>query len=250
SSSSSKARSCRPWRRSRRAPEMALPRLVLFDLDGTLIDSQAGILGSLRHAFARIEAKLPEEAVLRGWIGPPFHETFPQVLGDDEARIELAIAHYREHYEASGWAEHEVYPGIADLIGALDAAGCQLAIVTTKIEPQARRIAAHLPFGGAFARVYGAGHKTRHSAKAEMIAQALADFGTPPSGAVMVGDRHFDIAGARANDVRALGVSWGFGSVEELEDAGAHAIAASPAALAELLLTGEALSVPAGRASF
>jgi phosphoglycolate phosphatase len=214
----------------------ATPRLALFDLDGTLIDSQAGIMGSLRHAFEQIGAQLPEQDVLRTWIGPPFHQTFPSVLGDDPARTELAIAHYRDHYIAEGWAGHSAYPGIAETIAALAAADCTLAVVTTKPQPQASKIIAHLPFGAAFARIYGPDLKTAHSAKAEMIAQALVDFDTPPQHAVMVGDRHFDIEGALANGVRAIGVGWGFGELAELRSAGAHAIAHSPAELASLLL--------------
>lgn len=216
---------------------MHTTRLALFDLDGTLIDSEPGIFGSLRHAFAQIGAELPHESVLRGWIGPPFHQTFPSVLGDDPARIELAIAHYRDHYIAEGWAGHAVYPGIADTIGALTGAGCALAVVTTKTLPQAAKIVQHLPFGAAFARIYGPDLKTAHSAKAEMIAQALGDFGVPARHAAMVGDRHFDIAGARANGVRAIGVRWGFGSIDELAEAGADAIAHTPEELRDLLLT-------------
>jgi phosphoglycolate phosphatase len=213
------------------------PRLALFDLDGTLIDSQAGILGSLRHAFERIGVQLPEPEILRSWIGPPFHVTFPQVLGDDTERIETAIAHYREHYSATGWAQHELYPGMAEIIAELDALGSRVAIVTTKNETYARRIAAHLPYGARIAHVYATDSNTKHSAKAEMIAQALADFAVPANEAVMIGDRHFDIDGARANHVRGIGVAWGFGSEQELRDAGAHAIAHSPAELGEILLT-------------
>ena len=212
------------------------PRLTLFDLDGTLIDSQAGILGSLRHAFERIGAELPEPAVLRTWIGPPFHVTFPQVLGDDAERIESAIAHYREHYSATGWAQHEPYPGVAAVIEELHMLGSRVAIVTTKFATYAQRIADHLPYGARIARVYGLQADVKHSAKAEMIAQALADFGASANETVMIGDRHFDIDGARANGVRGIGVSWGFGSVEELRAAGAYAIAHSPAELGEILL--------------
>lgn len=214
------------------------PRLALFDLDGTLIDSQAGILGSLRYAFERIGAQLPGADVLRTWIGPPFHVTFPQVLGDDEQRIESAIAHYREHYSSTGWAQHELYPGVAEVIAALDAIGSRAAIVTTKFATYAQRIAERLPYAARIARVYGADGKTKHSAKAEMIAQALADFGSAATHAVMIGDRHFDIDGARANGVRGIGVTWGFGSEQELRAAGADAIAHSPAELGELLLAG------------
>jgi phosphoglycolate phosphatase len=224
---------------------MKSPQLVLFDLDGTLIDSAAGIFSSLDHAFAQIGVALPPREVLRTWIGPPFHQSFPTVLGDDAELVEMAIAHYRDHYIATGWAGHAVYPGIAELIQRLAADGRKLAIVTTKVSVQAKKIVASLPFGPAFAQVYGADLTTAHSAKAEMIARALEDFATAPADAAMIGDRHFDIAGARANGVRAIGVSWGFGSVEELTEAGAHALAHTPHELTRLLAA-RALDAAAG----
>jgi phosphoglycolate phosphatase len=214
---------------------IAARRLVLFDLDGTLIDSEPGITASLAHAFEQIGAELPAREVLRSWIGPPFRQTFPSVLGDDEARIVAAIDHYRDRFEDTGWSEHAIYDGIPELIEALAANGDALAIVTTKPENQARRIVEHFPFGEAFARVYGPHDRHEHRSKAEMIAQALDDFGARAEHATMIGDRHFDIEGARANAVRGIGVAWGFGSVEELLGAGAHAIAAAPRDVNELL---------------
>ena len=216
----------------------AARRLVLFDLDGTLIDSAAGIFASLDHAFAQIGAELlPREGALRAWIGPPFHQTFPSVLGENPERIELAdSAAYRDHYIATGWTGHSIYPGIGDAIAALAADGCALGVVTTKPLPQARKIIDSLPFGAHFDRFYGPDIKTPHSAKAQMIAQALQDFAMSAANAAMVGDRHFDIEGARANDVRGIGVSWGFGSVDELHAAGADAIAHAPEELLRLLL--------------
>ena len=210
-------------------------RLVLFDLDGTLIDSEPGITACLAHAFERIGAELPAREVLRSWIGPPFRQTFPSVLGDDEARIVAAIDHYRDRFEDVGWSEHAVYDGIPALIASIAARGDALAIVTTKPENQARKIVEHFPFGDAFARVYGPSDRHSHRSKAEMIADALADFGAAAEQATMIGDRHFDIEGARANGVRGLGVAWGFGGVEELRGAGAHAIADRPPDLDALL---------------
>jgi len=198
------------------------PKLVLFDLDGTLIDSEIGIFASLDHAFAQIGVALPARDVLRTWIGPPFYQTFPSILGDDSELVETAIAHYRDHYVTTGWAGHRVYPGIGGLIETLGADDRKMAVVTTKVGVQARKIVASLAFGSAFANVYAADAKAMHSAKAEMIAQALADFGAVPDQAVMIGDRHFDIEGARANGVRAIGVTWGFGSADELRAAGAQ----------------------------
>lgn len=211
-------------------------RLVLFDLDGTLIDSEPGIMESIHQAFGAIGAEVPPYEVLRTWIGPPFHQSFPTVLGDDAERVEQAIGKYREHYEGGAWQRHDVYPGIGEAVAALDAAGCALAVVTTKIFRQARRIIDHLPFGAMFSRVYGGELKAAYSAKAQMIAQALADFGVSAGQAAMIGDRHFDIDGARANGVPAIGVSWGFGNIEELLAAGADAIVHAPAELSRLLL--------------
>ena len=202
--------------------------LILFDLDGTLIDSEPGICASLDYAFAKVGAQLPPRDVLRSWIGPPFWQTFPSVLGNDPARIASAIDHYRERFEAVGWSGHQVYPGIADLVAALAGDGNTLAIVTTKPQTQAQKIVDHFAFGTAFSRVYGPEINGRHCEKAAMIAQALGDFSARADAAAMIGDRHFDIEGARANGLRALGVDWGFGSREELLQAGAEAIATSP----------------------
>lgn len=210
-------------------------QLVLFDLDGTLIHSEAGIVGSLRHAFERLGHAAPPLEELRRWIGPPLRQSFPRVLGDDPALTEQAVQFYRERFDSLGWAEHEVYAGIAELIETLAAQGHSLAIVTTKMHSQAARIVQHLSFGHHFRAVYGPSGDGQHSEKAQMIAQALSDFGVAPEHAAMIGDRHFDIEGARSNGVRGIGVSWGFGSREELIAAGAQAIAERPGDLASLV---------------
>jgi phosphoglycolate phosphatase len=212
--------------------------LVLFDLDGTLIDSEAGIVASIEYALGKLGAPSPAREVLRGWIGPPLRATFPLALGDDHEAVERAVAFYRERFSTLGWREHTAYVGIGEVIEALAARGERLAVVTTKPDLYAERIVRSLPFGAHFERVYAANAGSRDSEKATMIAQALADFETPAADAAMIGDRHFDIEGARANGVRALGVGWGFGSREELQEAGADAIAASPAELLALLQHG------------
>ena len=210
--------------------------LVLFDLDGTLIDSSAGIFASMAHAFIRMGRPVPPPEQLRSYIGPPLRQSFPDVVGHDPEHIEQTVAHYRDRYDSLGWSEHEVYPGIAELIARLAAAGQRLAVVTTKMHSQAEKIVRHLSFGAHIERVYGPGGDGRHCEKAEMIADALRDFGIPAARTTMIGDRYFDIEGGIANGVRAVGVAWGFGSEEELREAGAQAIARTPAELQALLL--------------
>lgn len=213
-----------------------MKRLNLFDLDGTLIDSEQGIVHSIEYALAKLGVASPSRESLRGWIGPPLRAMFPRVVGDDPAMIERAVACYRERFNDIGWREHTVYPGIGEVIDALASRGDRLAVVTTKADLYAERIVRGLPFGARFERVYAAAPGSRDIEKAAMIAQALRDFETDAGDAVMVGDRHFDIDGARANGVRAIGVGWGFGSCAELRDAGADAIAETVEQLGLMLL--------------
>lgn len=210
--------------------------LCLFDLDGTLIDSERGILGCVRHALTQMHVPVPEPAALRSWIGPPLHTSFAPLLGFDEPRISTAIGHYHERFQSIGWQEYRVYPDVAELVARLHGAGHQLAVVTSKPRAHAAPIVAGLPFAAAFSRLYGPEPGRKHSEKATMIAAALADFAVTAANAVMIGDRRFDIEGAVANHVRGMGVLWGFGERSELEQAGASAIAASPHDLAALLL--------------
>lgn len=211
--------------------------LCLFDLDGTLIDSEHGITACVKHALARLDVPAPAHEELRSWIGPPLRHSFAPLLDHDAARVEAAVEYYHERFNTHGWREHEIYPGIEALIEQLLDAGHQLAVVTSKPQRHAAPIIAHLPFGEAFLRLYGPHPDSPHSEKASMIAEALVDFGTEPADTVMIGDRHFDIDGAVANQVRGFGVLWGFGSRAELEQAGASAIAATPDELAVLLTT-------------
>jgi phosphoglycolate phosphatase len=209
--------------------------LCLFDLDGTLIDSEHGITACVTHALERLSVTVPTAEELRRWIGPPLRHSFAPLLGHDAALVEAAVEHYHERFDTHGWREHVVYPGVESLIGRLQAADHQLAIVTGKPHRHAAPILAQLPFGQAFLRLYGPDPSSAQSEKADMIAAAMADFGATATDTVMIGDRHFDIEGAVANHVRGIGVLWGFGSRAELEEAGAAAVAATPEDLGVLL---------------
>lgn len=211
--------------------------LILFDLDGTLIDSEIGITTSMVHAMRSVGADSPDQERMRNWIGPPLHTSFAQVLGNDAERVDKAVSHYRERFDAIGWSEHEVYPGIEKLIVDLTERGNRVAVVTSKVASQACRIVEHLPFGDRFEAVFAPTPETRTCAKAELVARALGSLGGVAADTAMVGDRRFDIEGARANAVRGIGVLWGFGCLEELQDAGADPVVADPGELERCLET-------------
>ena len=205
-----------------------MPDALLFDLDGTLIDSAVGIGRCVAHAMASLGEPVPDADALRRWIGPPLRASFGPLLGD-AARTERAVELYRERFDAVGWSEHTIYPGIEDAVRALHAGGHRLAVVTAKNQPHAERIVAHLPFGALFETVSGASHDGRIGEKPELIGVALERLRVAPSQCWMIGDRHMDIDGARHHGMRSVGVLWGFGTPEEL--AHATALSGSPVEL-------------------
>lgn len=209
--------------------------LILFDLDGTLIDSEIGITRSMEYALLTLDVEPPTRTVLRSWIGPPLHASFPSVLGEDEARVDLAVHHYRERFNDIGWTEHTVYPGIDELIALLASRGETLAVVTSKIDEQARRIVGSLPFGHHFDAVHGPAAGVRSSEKVALVARALREARGTADDTAMIGDRRFDIEGARGNGVLGIGVLWGFGERDELREAGAEHIVAKPSEIVECL---------------
>lgn len=204
---------------------------LFFDLDGTLVDSEAGIVASIARGFTGLGLEVPPPTQLRSWIGPPLRDSFADHLHGDAARVEQALALYREHYDASGWRQHRLFDGIAELIAALQAQGRQLAVVTSKNERFARRIVEHLPFADAFVDVIGASDDGVRRFKVDLIAEALRRLSLSAPQCVMIGDRKMDIEGAAAHAMRSIGVLWGFGDAAELRAAGAGALAATPAEL-------------------
>ena len=133
-----------------------MPRLWLFDLDGTLVDSAPGIHASIDHALATLGRPPLPVAQLPRWIGPPLRQSFAEVCAD-AAEVERAVDAYRARYAAQGWAEHRVYPGIPELLRQLAAEGAQLAVVTSKVERYARQIVQAASWGQSCSAVYGVG---------------------------------------------------------------------------------------------
>jgi phosphoglycolate phosphatase len=212
----------------------ARPRAVLLDLDGTLIDSRPGIAASCEAALRALGHSLDPAFDVTPLIGPPL----PQVIGrllacrcDD--RIEAGVAAYRAHYGEIGLHMATVYPGIAAAVRRLSAhAAC--FVVTSKRTVFAARIVAALEFATVIRGVHGTEADGSLDDKARLIATVIHREGLDPNHTVMVGDRSHDVIGAHANGLMAVGVLWGYGSREELETAGADALADAPGDLADI----------------
>ncbi len=209
---------------------------VLLDLDGTISDSRPGIESCMRLAMAELGRPVAAAENLDWAIGPPTEYVFARLLGtEDTAAIAAAVAIYRTHYAAGGWSNNTPYPGIAEALVAL-AARYPLYLATSKRIDFARRILEHFDFARHFTAIQGAEMDGSLSHKPEMIAHIVKTHGLDPRHAVMIGDRDFDITGAHANGMRALGVLWGYGSAEEFARAGADGTVARPGDLPATVL--------------
>ncbi|SDC42777.1 phosphoglycolate phosphatase [Geodermatophilus telluris] len=201
--------------------------LVLFDLDGTLVDSTPGIAASVRVAAAAVGLPEPTPAQLRDLVGPPLPDGFATVLGVPPADVDRAVAAYRAHYSAGALFDVTVYEGVPDLLRTLRAAGSVLAVATSKPEAFAVRVLGHVGLLRAFASVHGATFDGTVRHEDQVVAAALAAHpGRRP--AVLVGDRAHDVLGAAAHGLPCVGAGWGPGGADELAGAGAAAVAAVP----------------------
>jgi phosphoglycolate phosphatase len=177
---------------------------------------------------------VPAEEKLRLFIGPPLSAAFSEICGMDDETAAEAVRCYREYYSAGGLLENTVYAGVPEMLADLNAAGERLVIATSKPEVFARKITDHFGLTRYFAFVGGALMHARKE-KDEVLAYVLDTVGADPARCVMIGDRHYDVRGAKAFGMPAVGVLWGYGSREELTEAGAARIAGAPAEIKEIL---------------
>jgi phosphoglycolate phosphatase len=211
---------------------------VLLDLDGTLIDSQPGILASCLAAL-RVLGHEPDETLdIKRTIGPPLEDMMRVLLqpyGDD--RVGEAVAAYRQHYGESGLLGSEPYPEIGSSLKEMQQAGLRIYLATSKRETFASRILHHLGFATYFDGIHGSVPGGGLDYKPELLAHILSQHNVLPSHSLMVGDRRYDISGAHAVGMRGLGVLWGYGTRDELETAGADQLVESTADLARTVLS-------------
>ena len=200
---------------------------MFFDLDGTLSDPFEGITRSVARSLLHFGIEVSDRRELGRFIGPPLRDSFPRYYGIPEDRVEEAIAVYREYFSVKGLFENELYDGIEELLCALYESGIRIVLATAKPEVYARRITEHFGIDKYFYRQCGASLDGSRDTKREVIAYALRECDADPSDVLMVGDRSHDIIGARECGVSAIGVLWGYGDREELEQAGAVGIFSS-----------------------
>jgi phosphoglycolate phosphatase len=193
---------------------------VLFDLDGTLTDPALGITNCIAHALARLDVAVPPSRDLHFAIGPPLRGTFATLLASKDAtRIERAMGFYRERFADVGLFENSVYVGVPEMLVTLKTKKYRLLLATAKPHVYATRILAHFGLLAPFDAVYGSELDGTRQHKDELLAYLCARENISAQSTVMIGDRHHDIDAARANNCRAIGVTYGYGSAEELVDA-------------------------------
>ncbi len=211
---------------------------VLFDLDGTITDSAVGIVESYRHSLTSFGLSA-SDAEIRRLIGPPLADGFSG-LGVAGGQLDEAVDRYRQYFSTKGILENRLYPGMAEILGDLASAGIRIGLATSKLTEYAERILDHLGVAAHFEVIIGSTRDGSRVHKEDIVGCALAELGQPdPSGVAMVGDREHDVYAALIHQVHAIGVTWGYGSVEELRTAGAHVLVDGPADLNTLLLQAE-----------
>ena len=209
------------------------PKAIFFDLDGTLTDSGEGIINCATLALEHFGLPVPPREEMGVFVGPPLDQTFIQ-FGVPADKTQEAIAVFRSRYLVTGKFENAPYPGIHDLLDTLKKQGHRLFVATSKPESTALEVLHKFELAGFFEQIVGAIMDGSRVHKADVIAYLLSLIGTPDN-ILMVGDTEFDVIGAAAHGISTIGVSWGYGKVEAMEQAGAIAIAHTMDELLEII---------------
>ena len=207
---------------------------ILFDLDGTLTDSGEGIINCAILALEHYGLPIPSREEMRVFVGPPLTESFIQ-HGVPADKAEEAVAIYRSRYIPIGKYENNPFPGIRELLETLHEMGYKLYVATSKPEGMSIDILKHFDLDRYFTRICGASMDSSRNAK-EAVIEYLMETTGERENMVMVGDTKFDVLGAKHHGIPCIGVSWGYGTVEDMENAGAAAIVHTPDELLKLLL--------------
>lgn len=216
-----------------------MKKYMLFDLDGTLTDPKIGITTCVQYALRAQGIEEPDLDKLEPFIGPPLKTSFMELYQLNENQVEQAIEKYRERFQEIGLFENKVYAGIPEMLRTLKSNGIHLAVASSKPTVFVQRILEHFHIEQYFEVVVGSELDGTRIEKEEVVQEVLAQlFGGKPKAleeVYMIGDRKFDIEGAKAMSVESIGVSYGYGGVQELKEAGADYIVRSVEELREFL---------------
>lgn len=211
-------------------------KAAVFDVDGTLIDNSEGIYNCIRYALQKMDLPDMTDEQLRPFIGPPLFESGKKILMLDDENAERFVTLYRERFSVKGYAETKVYDGVAEMLQTLQDNGLKMAIATGKPLQFIEKILPLFDLDKYFCGIHGITFKDHESDKVTFIKRSLADCNTTEAQTLMIGDRHNDMEAAKCANVFAAGVQWGFGTDEELLNAGADKLFASPAELTDYIL--------------
>ena len=208
---------------------------MIFDLDGTVWDSQEGIVGSLEHTFASYGMEVPDRSVLTANLGPPLQQMLAE-LGFPDDLVDGATLRYRERYVEWGAYQASLYPGIVEAIDTLAGVGHRLATATSKGEGPTHQMLEHFGIDDRFEVIGAATMDATAITKEAVLGRTQAALGDPgPAQCWMVGDRSYDVTGAATFGIDCIGVTWGYGSREELVGAGARQVVTRPSELPPLV---------------
>ncbi|MAS92122.1 MAG: HAD family hydrolase [Verrucomicrobiales bacterium] len=211
---------------------------LLFDLDGTLTNPFLGITNCISYALEKLGRTSPPAESLRWCIGPPLKESFFKLLDTDDPELaDEGVAYYRDRFGSVGLFENEIFPEIPECLAILQDKGFTMSVATSKPEVFAKQIIEHFDLSQFFRSVDGAELDGTRTQKPILLSHIIERDRLDPTNTVMIGDRKHDVEGAIANGVYPISVLWGFGSFEELEEAGAKAIVDSPLKLTETILS-------------
>ena len=210
-----------------------MAKSILFDLDGTLTDSGEGIMKCAVYALAHYGIDAPSDEQLRTFVGPPLTETFAR-FGVPQDKLAEAVEIYRKRYIPIGRFENHPYTGVRELLEQLRNDGHKLYVATSKPEWMSIEILEHFDLAKYFDIICGAATDFSRNTKEAVITHLLSQCDAQ-SNAVMVGDTAYDVIGAKAHNIPCIGVAWGYGSITDMENAGAISIAHTMNELYELL---------------
>ena len=214
-------------------------RYVLFDLDGTVTDSAPGILNSGEYALMRTVGTMPPREEMRRMIGPPLSQSFHEFFGVPQDQVDEAIRLYREYYLEKGIYENELYPGIRETLLALKELGAVPCLASAKPEFMVKKVLGYFGLDDVFSVTAGGSDGPDGGNKRVIIGNVMKKAGfTDPREGVMVGDRIFDIRGAKEAGMDSVGVLYGYGPEEELRNAGADMLVRDTKELLRFLTEG------------